>query len=44
MVQGSGEAGEKEEMGEVERRLGEGVRGTELTVPTAGWDVGMRTP
>lgn len=43
-VQGSGEAGEQREMGEVERRLGEGVRGTELTVPTAGWDVGMRTP
>lgn len=43
-VQGSGEAGEKGEMGKVQRRLGEGVWGTELTKPAAGWGVGVRTP
>ena len=45
-VQGSGEAGEKGEMGKVQRRLGEGVWGTELTKPAAGWGVGLsvRTP
>lgn len=31
-------------MGKVQRRLGEGVWGTELTKPAAGWGVGVRTP